>query len=172
MKKIVITGPESSGKTTLAEILSEKFNSKIVNEYAVEYLIQTNGVYDFRDLLKIAKGQILKEDSTFSNNKTNFLICDTDLITIKIWSQVKYGRVSRKLLQNIKNRHYDYYLLCKPDIPWTYARFRESPDDRDILFELYLKELKKYNKKYTIISGTKENRIKTAIEVLNKLQIE
>lgn len=170
MKKIVITGPESSGKTTLAELLAKNFNSKVVYEYAIEYLVNTNGKYEFRDLLKIAKGQIFKEELAVNNNKKlDFLICDTDLITIKIWSKVKYNRVSRKLLMFIKERHYDHYLLCKPDIPWTYARFRENPKDRDLLFELYLKELKRYNKKYTIISGSKENRLMTSMQVLKNL---
>ena len=169
MKKIVITGPESSGKSTLAKLLSQYYNSTLIDEYAVEYLNNKIGKYDFRDLLKIAKGQILLEDNAISNNSSKFIFCDTDLITIKIWSKVRYNKVSQKIMRIIRKRQYDYYLLCKPDIPWTYSKFRENPNDRDWLLGLYEKELIKYNKEYSIISGNSASRIKSSIEIINEL---
>ena len=169
MKKIVITGPESTGKTTLGTQLSEYFQIPLVKEYAVEYLINTNGKYSYRDLLKIAKGQIEMENRMIDKTGSNIIISDTDLITIKIWSKVKFGKVSRWIMNTIRNRHYDHYLLCYPDIPWEYDPFRENPDDRDWLFELYEKELKKYGKKYTIIKGNEEIRFNLASEIINDL---
>lgn len=169
MKKIVITGPESTGKTTLGTQLSEYFQIPLVKEYAVEYLIKTDGKYSYGDLLKIAKGQIEMENRMIDKTGSNIIISDTDLITIKIWSKVKFGKVSRWIMNTIRNRQYDYYLLCYPDIPWEYDPFRENPDDRDWLFELYEKELKKYGKKYTIIKGNEEIRFNLASEIINDL---
>lgn len=169
MKKIVITGPESSGKSTLAKDLSNHFKCPVVDEYAVEYLIANGKEYQFSDLLKIAKGQIEHEDNALNEISSELMICDTDLLTIKIWSKVKYNKISRWIMKTIRNRHYDHYLLCKPDIPWEYNDFRENPYDRERLFELYEKELKKYNKTYTIIEGDQLNRLNSAIEVIEKI---
>ena len=169
MKKIVITGPESTGKTTLGKQLSDYFQAPLVKEYAVEYLTKTGGKYSYRDLLKIAKGQIEAENRMIEQTGPNILISDTDLITIKIWSKVKFGKVSRWIMNTIRHRQYDYYLLCYPDIPWEYNPFRENPDDRDWLFELYEKELKKYKKNYTVIKGDKEFRFNTAISIIENV---
>ncbi len=169
MKKIVLTGPESTGKSSLAKSLSDYYNAPIVDEYAVEYLKKTNGKYQYKDLALIAKGQIELEDTIISNNKSDLVFIDTDLITIKIWSKVKYNKVSRWIMKTIRERDYDLYLLCKPDIPWEYNEFRENPDDRDWLFTLYEKELKKYKKKYAIIEGLEQSRIDKAIDMIEEL---
>ena len=169
MKKIVLTGPESTGKSSLAKSLSDYYNAPIVDEYAVKYLKKTNGKYQYKDLTLIAKGQIELEDTIISNNKSDLVFIDTDLITIKIWSKVKYNKVSRWIMKTIRERDYDLYLLCKPDIPWEYNEFRENPDDRDWLFTLYEKELKKYKKKYAIIEGLEQTRIDKAIDTIEEL---
>jgi NadR type nicotinamide-nucleotide adenylyltransferase len=169
LKTIVITGPESTGKTTLAKELSQKFNISFIEEYAVQYLTKTGGKYSYRDLLKIAKGQIEEENRVINNTNENLIILDTDLITIKIWSKVKFGKVSRWIMQTIRNRHYDHYLLCYPDIPWEYDLFRENPNDRNWLFDLYEKELKKYRKHYTVIKGSKKERLELASRVIESL---
>ncbi len=169
MKKIVITGPESSGKTFLSKQLAKEFTVPFVPEFAVEYLMNTGGHYDYDDLLNISIGQIESEDRILREHNSNLLICDTDLITIKIWSQVKYGKVDNQILDFIKNREYTYYLLCKPDIPWEYSEFRENPNDRDDLFVLYEKELKLYQKKYGIISGSYDDRVELARNVVRRI---
>lgn len=171
MKKIVITGPESSGKTTLAETLSLYYKAPKVNEFAVEYLTNINRKYQYSDLLKIAKGQIINEDQKIISNTSNLLICDTDLITIKIWSKVRFNKVSRWIMNTIRNRKYDHYFLCYPDIPWEYNKFRENPDDREWLFGLYEKEMKKYKKQFTIIRGSKANRTQQAIDLIDRIYI-
>lgn len=166
VKKIVITGPESTGKTTLAQYLSQYYRCPVVPEYAVEYLEKTDGRYGYRDLLKIAKGQIAKEEEIIKKSQDGLIICDTDLITIKIWAKVKYGKVPRWVMKTIRERKYDFYLLCAPDIEWEYDKFRENPHDRDRLFVLYEKELKKYHKPYVVISGKGEERQQKALEAL------
>ena len=169
MKKIVITGPESTGKSSLAKSLSAHFKSPMVPEYAVEYLDNLGREYAYNDLVKIAKGQIELEEMILSKSKSKFGIIDTDLITIKIWSKVKFDKVNRWIMKTIRGRKYDLYLLCKPDIPWEYSEYRENPDDRDWLFTLYEKELKKYKKKYVIIEGLGQERTNTAINIIKNL---
>lgn len=158
MFKIVITGPESTGKSTIAKHLSDILKCPLVEEYAVEYLTQTGGIYHYSDMLKIAKGQIKNEENTAINTKSEILICDTDLLTIKIWSQVKFGIVHKKILSLISSRNYDHYILCMPDIDWEEAPFRENPYDRDFLFSLYRDELDNYGKIYDILSGEGKKR--------------
>ncbi len=169
MKKIVITGPESSGKTFLSKQLAREFSAPVVPEFAVEYLMNTGGKYDYDDLLNISIGQIELEDKIQVEYNSNLLICDTDLITIKIWSQVKYDKVDNQILDFIKNREYTYYLLCKPDIPWEYSEFRENPNDRDDLFLLYENELNLYEKSYSVISGSYDNRVAFAKNVVRSI---
>ncbi len=170
MKKIVLTGPESTGKSNLAKALSKHFKSPIVDEFAVEYLDMTHGRYDYKDLVKIAKGQIKKEDEVTENNNSNLIIIDTDLITIKIWSKVKYKKVNRWIMEAIRARNYDLYLLCKPDIPWEFSEYRENPNDRDRLFTFYEKELRRYKKNYITIEGLKQTRIENAIKAIDNLR--
>jgi NadR type nicotinamide-nucleotide adenylyltransferase len=169
MTSIVITGPESTGKTSVANFLSDKFNVPVVKEYAVEYLEKTNGKYSYDDLHCIAEAQIESEDKLIAACNPEILICDTDLITIKIWLDVKFGKVDQYISQIIENRHYDYYILCYPDIEWEYDKFRENPDDRDYLFDLYLDELKAYNKQFGILMGTGKKRFKNAEKIYRKI---
>ena len=145
--KIIVTGPESSGKTTLCNALSKHFNLPFSKEYAREYLNTLKRDYNPDDLLKIAKGQLQTENG--------LQLLDTDLITLKIWSEYKYGSCDKWILtqiekQKIENR---FYLLCIPDIPWQADKQRENPSDREALFEIYKQELDDLGHKYFIIEG-------------------
>lgn len=150
MPKIIITGPECSGKTTLCKALSKHFKIPLSKEYARQYLKVIKKNYTQKDLLIIAKTQLKYEKES--------AILDTDLITIKIWSNEKYGKCDKWILEEInkqknKNR---IYLLCKPDLPWQEDPLRENPKDRMRLFEIYKKELSNLGHNYHIIS--KKNR--------------
>jgi NadR type nicotinamide-nucleotide adenylyltransferase len=161
MKKIVLTGPESSGKTTLAELLAEYYQTLWVPEYARFYVEHLGRPYTELDLLNVAKEQIRQEDIV-AGQVSNVLICDTDLITIKIWQQEKFGGTFLWLNQEIAKRHYDVYLLCHPDMPWEADPLRENPDDRYRLLEVYRKELRSLGKTIIEISGTLEERLRQA----------
>lgn len=167
-KKLVITGPESTGKSMLGLFLHNATNFPLVPEYAVEYLKNLNRKYLYEDLVKIAKEQV-KSETKAGNANAGLLICDTDLITIKIWSEVRFGKVDDWILKTLLSRHYDHYLLCYPDIDWEFAEFRENPYDRDVLFNIYEKELLFYKKPYTIIKGTYDQREKTGLKILYDL---
>ena len=169
VKKIVITGPESTGKSFLARSLSAFFNQAHTEEEARNFLNTLKRPYRYSDLYKIAIKQIASEDA-FLPKEFSLLFCDTDLITIKIWSQVKYGKVDDRILEAIERRFYDHYLLCYPDIPWEPDPLRENPHNRHELFDLYRTELEFYGKKFTVIEGTEyEKRFLTAIAAVQKI---
>ena len=169
MIKIVITGPESTGKSTLATQLARHFNVPMVEEFARTFIGALHRPYTESDLLHIAKGQIALEETTLQKD-IPLLICDSDLLTIKIWSEYKYGHCDPQILQWIKEREYDHYFLCSPDIPWIYDPQRENPNDRDQLFEIYKKELEAYNKSFTKLIGASDFRLKKAIERIEDFQ--
>ena len=155
MTKIIVTGPESSGKTTLCNALSKHFNLPFSKEYAREYLEKLNSNYTQDDLLKIAKGQLQTENG--------LQLLDTDLITLKIWSEYKYGSCDNWILTQIEKQKPEnrFYLLCSPDIPWQADKQRENPNDRDSLFEIYKQELNDLGHKYFIVEG--EDRTENSI---------
>ncbi len=169
MVKIVITGPESTGKTSIASHFGNKLNIPVISEFALEYLKKTSGKYIYKDLIKIAQGQIRSEDDIIELRKPQYIICDTDLITIKIWSLVRFNKVNKLILSTIESRFYDHYILCSPDIDWEYSEFRENPYDRDFLFRLYEEELIRYGKKYSVLTGQGQERIKNAGKIFNNI---
>ena len=162
MKKVVIIGPECTGKSTLTQALAKHFKASFINEYAREYIDQLERDYNELDILTIAKGQIQLEDSHSTNS--NFLFLDTDLLVCKVWSEFKYGRCHPWIVEQIEQRHYDHYLLCNIDLPWHDDGQREHPNHRRELFDIYQNELKKYNKSYSIISGP--DRFKFSLNLL------
>ena len=165
MLKIIVTGPESSGKTTLCKALSEHYNLPFTKEFAREYLTDLGKNYLQEDLLEIAKGQL--ENEQLINNNQQISLHDTDLITLKIWSDYKYGNCNNWILEQIEKQKVEnrFYLLCKPDLKWNYDPLRENPTDRNELLEIYKQELENLGHKFLIIKG--EDRNQQAIEILS-----
>ena len=166
VKHIVITGPESSGKTTLTKALAKELNMGYTEEYAREYL-NNNSNYSQKDLLLIAQGQLLEEKA----NLNPTAIHDTDLITIKIWSEYKYNYCDPWIINQIEQQKSEnrLYLLCKPDIIWEIDPLRENPSNRAELFEIYLSEIQKTKHTYLIIEG--EERLEKALSKIQSFSI-
>ena len=156
MKKIVITGPESSGKTTIARRLAIGFKVPLVLEYARTYIDQLNRPYEQADLWEIAQGQLLAEKKG-AESHPNYLICDTDLWTLVIWSEEKYGTVDPRILQAISQQKTDLYLLLQPTLPWVFDPQRENPSDRDRLFQIYRDKLEKNQQPFLEIDPSDDN---------------
>jgi NadR type nicotinamide-nucleotide adenylyltransferase len=165
MKKVVIIGPECTGKSSLTKALGQHYNTAIVEECAREYIDHLERSYTQDDILNIAKKQITLENT--AKPQGDYLFCDTDLIVCKVWSEFKYGNCHPWILEQIQNRYYDYYLLCDIDLPWQEDQQREHPNHRQELFDIYEGELNKLNKPYSIIRG--QNRLESAIEILDYL---
>ena len=166
MKKVVITGPESSGKSTLSKHLSESLFTPHAREYAREYIASLDRAYNKDDLTQIAKGQIDLEEDIICQTPS-YLICDTDLLTIKIWSEYKYGSCDPEIIELLKNNLPDLYLLASPDFPWEADPQRENSDNRDELFLIYQAEIIKLDIPYVVLTGNKSERLERAMEIFS-----
>ena len=160
-KKIAIIGPECSGKSTLTQELANHFSEPFLPEYGRIYLEIFGPSYQYEDLEKISKKMVELEAKQIKN-ASNYLFCDTDLIMMKVWYEYKYDKVGDYLQQALKDNPYDFYLICRPDIPWKADPLRENPHIREELFESYLSEVKKLGKPFLIIDG--KNREEQAIQ--------
>jgi NadR type nicotinamide-nucleotide adenylyltransferase len=167
--KIAIVGPESSGKTTLAEALARHYGAFWLPDPSRSWLEQHGPAYTEADLVRIAAYHMDLERAALADANArgaSLLFCDTDLINYRIWSQVKYGRVNPEIDRLVKEAHYDHSLLCRPDIPWEADPLRENPHDRERLFEEYERNLLERSKSYTIIEGDHQERLHLAFEAL------
>jgi NadR type nicotinamide-nucleotide adenylyltransferase len=165
--KIAITGPESTGKSTLCELLAKSYHTIYVPEYARDYIEKLNHPYSYEDLLEIAKVQIRLEGQ-LSSIANKLIFCDTDLTVIKIWSEHKFGKCHSWILDKLNEIRYDYYFLCNIDIPWEFDEQREHPHLRQYFFDLYRKEMDSRNLPYYIISGLENERLLTCKKIIDK----
>lgn len=178
LKKIVIIGPESTGKSTLCEQLAQHYQTPWCPEFAREYLLKNGTDYTYDSLLTIAKGQIELENSYELKAKdqrlttnTQYLIVDTDMYVMKVWCEYVFGKCHQYILDEIVNRKYDLYLLCNIDLPWTKDELREYPNEqpRKELFNIYKDILINQSTPWAIVSGTNEERLQNAIKAINEL---
>jgi NadR type nicotinamide-nucleotide adenylyltransferase len=163
MLRIAITGPESSGKTTLAKALSEHYNISFVPEFARTYLEKTEGKYKQSDLDIIAQGQL----KSLVSSKDDIVICDTDFSVLEIWSQYKYKNTSELIKKLVLKELFDLHILCSPDIPWEEDSLRENQNSREELFELYKESLNRYNKNFIVVNGSAKNRLEKSLQAID-----
>jgi nicotinamide riboside kinase len=163
--RIAITGPESSGKTTLGKALSAHLNGIFVEEYARIHLSEKGLNYTAEDVLQIAKEQFrLNHESATAK----LVICDTEMLVTSIWYQEKYA-VSHPELEELVNRQdVQLFVLCAPDIPWEHDPLRENPTDRERLFKLYEQELISRKLPFIIAQGDLANRVDAILRALPK----
>jgi nicotinamide riboside kinase len=169
MTKVIVTGPESSGKTNLCKQLSEQFKIPFKEEFSRKYIDNLDRKYLQEDLVIIAKEQLKNEQLTTNNKQLS--LHDTDLITLKIWSEYKYGNCNEWITYQIEQQKQEerFYFLCSPDIPWEEDPQRENPHNREELFEIYKVELEQLGHNYSILEGQKrlENSIKKITELIS-----
>ncbi len=170
LKKVAIIGPECTGKTDLSKYLASYFKTEWVPEYARAYLDKLNRAYDQSDLTKIAHGQLRVEDE-WMQNANRVLICDTNLIVMKVWSEEKFGVCDPEIIKAMNSRHYDLLLLTNIDIPWEEDPQREHPQKREYFWDIYKKEAAGSKIPTIEISGHREERRKKAIEGIEKILV-
>ena len=167
--KIVFTGPESSGKTTISQLTAATYQSACLSEYARTYLEATKGVYQAKDLVLIAKGQAKMEQQFIADNASKpMLFFDTSHLVLKIWSSYKYGFYNFEIEKLLRANLPDCYFLCDWNIPWEADPLRENPEDRDILYEIYKNELAVLKVPFFELNGSIENRLRQINMVLQK----
>ena len=174
LTKIVLYGPESTGKTTLAKQLSEHYNTVWVPEYAREYLQkkwdETREICTINDLIPIAKGQITMENK-LAKKAHEILICDTNLLVTKVYSEAYFdGYCDPRLAQHALENTYDLYLLTNIDIPWIKDDLRDKPNEREHMFGLFKSSLEKYNRTFSILQGNQQERLHRAITEIEKIR--
>lgn len=165
MKKIVIIGPESTGKSTLCEELAEHYETVWCQEYAREYLLRNGTAYTYADLGTIAKGQLALEEKTASSANGKFYFVDTDLYVMKVWCEVAFADCHSWILKELARRTCDLYLLCNTDLPWAKDELREYPDPnmRRRIFQMYKDIVINSGVAWVEISGTEQQRMRKAI---------
>lgn len=172
MTKIVVIGPESTGKSTLCEQLAKHYQTEWCAEYAREYLLTHGSNYQFSDLLTIAKGQLALEEAAakkVQQQNGSLLFIDTDMYVMKVWCEYVFGQCHPFILEEIATRKYDLYLLCDIDLPWVKDELREYPDEqpRRELYRIYKDIMENQSTPWAIIQGNYEERLQKAIAAVD-----
>jgi len=169
----VISGAESCGKTTLASQLAEHFGWRMFEENARNYLTEKNRLlpqqqryrYLPSDLLTLAQDQVQQD---LNATELTHCIFDTDLLTLIVWWQEKYGPLPEFFNEAWMMQMPRFYLLCRPDLPWQADPLREHPMDRDRLFDRYVDALEQRRCRYAICDGLDSQRKANAIRIIEQ----
>ena len=179
--KIVAIGPESTGKSTLCGSLANHYSTNWCKEYAREYLLKNGTVYAFDDLMTIAEGQLRLEEEAIQaciqlhaeqkKEGRPILFIDTDMYVMKVWCEFVFGKCHPLILNQIVQRKYDGYLLCKPDLPWIKDELREYPDPttREKLYHIYKDLLANQSTPWYEVHGEGEQRSDAAVQWIDRL---
>ncbi|HBK70334.1 MAG TPA: nicotinate-nucleotide adenylyltransferase [Flavobacteriaceae bacterium] len=171
--KIVLFGPESTGKTTLSNHLARHYHTVWAPEFARDYLQDKwnneRKTCETSDLIPIAIGQ-MKLENTLAKKADKILICDTDLLETKVYSEEYYGGFVDPLLNEAaKENTYNLYLLTYIDTPWEEDDLRDRPEQRLEMFNAFEKALKDHDRPYILLKGNKQKRLKEAVEAIDKI---
>ncbi len=171
--KVVLFGPESTGKTTLAKALAEYYDTVWVEEFAREYLEKkwhsTAEICAREDIYPIAVGQ-MKLENEAAQKGTKFLFCDTTLLSTQVYAETYFdGWCDGRVKEANKKNQYDIYFLTDIDVPWEKDLLRDRPNQRQEMFDAFLIALNQRNLTYTLLHGTHEERMKLAITTIETL---
>ncbi|TAI47895.1 AAA family ATPase [Flagellimonas allohymeniacidonis] len=171
--KVVLFGPESTGKTTLSRQLADHYQTEWVPEYAREYLQKKwdreQKTCEPHDLLPIAYGQMRLENE-LAKKANKLLVCDTDLLETKVYSEAYYlGYCDPLLEQYALGNQYELYLLTYIDTPWVKDDLRDKPDERERMFAYFKGTLEKYGRNFVTLKGEEEVRFSKAVKHIDKL---
>lgn len=169
MIRIVVTGSECTGKTTLAEGLAEHYQTVFVPEYVRQFVLAKGTPPEAKDCEAIARGQIALEDE-MAKQAENLLIQDTDLLSTVVYSRHYYGDCPQWIDDALRERAADLYLLCGIDVPWVAdGGQRDRRDRREEMQKLFRRALVDRGFNFSDISGDHEHRLELAISVIDGL---
>lgn len=159
--KIAITGPESSGKTTLAIDLASELGIGYIPEFARFHLQESGPSYALKDLEWMAN-----QHTEWCQRAGDAFISDGDYFVFKVWEEVRFSSCSLQVNKLNDRNRFDLYLLCKPDLEWSYDPLREDEDSRPQLYERYKELLQENNLPFAVISGENEARLQRALDAI------
>jgi len=163
--KIAVTGPESSGKTTLTRQLAEYFHTGWCPEYSREYFQQRATDYTLADVVAINKGQMNAAQNLIAKmNTAGILFFDTEPIVNQVWAMKKFGFSPPEIQKSVSQPYYDLYLLCFPDLKWEYDPLREDEHQRMVLFDSYVYVLTMIKANFFIVKGYGKSRFTMALD--------
>ncbi|MBT2559538.1 ATP-binding protein [Hymenobacter sp. ISL-91] len=165
MLRIALTGPESTGKTTLSRLLAEHYGTAWAPEYARAYLTGRPPGYTLPDLEDIARGQLQAEEQAVDQAQRlgrPLVFCDTDLLVIKIWAEHSFGYCPDWILRRMEQQQYALILLLNVDLPWEADPLREHPRQRSHFYALYQRELRDQLSNFAEICGPPAHRFEQA----------
>jgi nicotinamide riboside kinase len=168
--RIVVTGPESTGKSSLTRYLAQRFRVPYALEYARAYLEANGPGYDYAQLQRMAREHLAYQADHVPPHAPLGLF-DTDLTNYRIWSEELFGACSPELIQTEEAEIHHRYLLCAPDLPWEPDPLREAPDTlrREQLFERHRLELERLKRPYITIRGAGPTRQQNAEAAFRQL---
>lgn len=170
--KVVLFGPESTGKSTLAQLLAEHYNTVFVPEYSriyAEMQLLCNQSLTRDDVIEIAEGQ-LKLETELIPKANKIIFCDTDLLETKVYSEMYYeGFCPPQLEDFAKQSTCELYLLTYIDVPWIADNIRDKPQEREEQFNIFVAALETYKKPYKTIKGNEKERLQNAIRYVDEL---
>jgi nicotinamide riboside kinase len=168
-KNIVITGAESSGKTTLFKELKSLTGFSFLPEFSRSYINQINRPYYYNDILEIAK--LYEKELEIASKNELSIISDTDLLTLLIWCEYKYDKCHSFIKESLTKNPPDFYLLCSPNIPWEFDSQRENPNNRVELFNIHLKKIMELGIDFEIIEGNSSKRLIQTKNILQNIHL-
>ena len=170
VKRVCVFGPESTGKSTLAHDLARHFNTVYAWEYARPLLDPHGGKCFVDDIPRIVRGQVATEEA-LASQANRVLICDTDVLTTTIWSDVLFGDTPQWVRELAERRTYDLYLVTDVDVPWVddNQRFFSDPRTRREMYDRFLAALEQRGRRFEIIRGDWPTRFATACAAVRRL---
>ena len=168
MKKVVLTGSESTGKTELARRLGAHYGVPVAEEFVRTYSRSRPGKIQFNDHGVIAKGQIASEDAAIAR-AGDLVILDTDLVSTVVYCEHYFGRCPEWIVEQARARAANLYLLMKSDIPWMPDGVRDRGDRRDEMHALFADKLASFGVRCVEIGGERDARFAAARQAIDSL---
>jgi nicotinamide riboside kinase len=168
MYTVVVTGPESTGKTEICKFLADAYGTAFVPEYARGYVASLNRPYVYEDVEKIARVQV-EQLAQHREGQFPILFLDTYLIITKVWLREVFGYVPDWIDEAMAAAGINLFLLCYPDIPWVPDPLRENPEPRrSMLYQAYREEIEKLGWPCEVIGGKGTARFSNAEKAVGK----
>jgi len=167
MKRVVLTGSESTGKTTLARQLASHFEADFVPEFVRDFAARKGAPIDFADHGAIARGQMALEDEHMAAAPA-LIIQDTDLLSTVVYCDHYFGRCPEWIAETAAERRPDLYLLCEIDVPWVHDGIRDRGHMREEMQQLFRDAVRRSGVEFVVIRGSAGERFQAAVRAIEK----